>query len=132
MATTPSNGARRSPGLPATWGPSEAPTWGASSGWRRLGRHRFKKTLLRRVIRGEGMWLEPSAGYQLLVTGITQKFLAIPGVKMPRLERLLHRMVDVAGWLFEPDHRIVQFGDTEIDRGAPGILHRSAKDRGML
>jgi hypothetical protein len=104
----------------------------ASSGWRRLGRHRFKTTLLRRVIRGEGMWLEPSAGYQLLATGITRKFLDIPGVRMPKLERLLRRMLDVAGWLFEPDHRIVQIGDTEIDRGAPGILHRGANDRGML
>jgi hypothetical protein len=100
--------------------------------WRRIARRRFVDTFNRRVYRNEGLWLENSSAYQFLLTDLLRRFVPIAGRHHPDLAKLLGRMERVGGWLIEPDHRIVQFG--ESDMLSPGATYQrlADEDRGLL
>jgi hypothetical protein len=100
--------------------------------WRRLGRTRFVRFFHRRVMVDEGFWLENSAAYHYLLTHLLERFVPAARGHRPGLPKLLSRMRTVGGWLIEPDHRIVQFGDSNLSTPGPHLQRRSDADRGML
>ena len=110
----------------------ELPYLSQSPGWRSLAEQRFRDTFFDRIVPREGMWLEPSAGYQLLAIGLLERYMTIPGIASPRLTATLRRMKQVAGWLVEPDRRIVQIGDTDLDRASRPAILAGLHDRGLL
>ncbi len=83
--------------------------------WRGLAIRRFERTLLRRLDRLEGFWLEHSSSYQVLVAKLVRRFVAVQGIDAPGLERIAERMEEVTAWLTMPDGRLVQFGDSDRD-----------------
>jgi hypothetical protein len=100
--------------------------------WSDTARRRFERILRKRVIGQEGFWLEHSANYQVQTTNLLQRFLAIPGVTDPGLQSLHARMTDIAGWLIEPDERIVQFGDSAQSRPPDQYQDAAGDDSGLL
>lgn len=103
-----------------------------AEGWAELGRERFRETMGDRTVADEGLWLEHSAGYQILLSKTLARFLKVPGNRTPELTALLRRMNDVVGWLREPDGRIPQLGDSDL-KEVPGYGDRQARDdRGIL
>jgi hypothetical protein len=100
--------------------------------WGELGRERFERTLRDGTVPGEGLWLEHSAGYQILVTRTLTRFLEVPGNRTPGLVELRRRMQDVVGWLAEPDGRIPQFGDSDLKQVPQFGTLRARDDRGVL
>jgi hypothetical protein len=103
-----------------------------AEGWAELGRTRFAETINDRVVADEGLWLEHSAGYQILISRALARFLAVPGNETPELTDLLRRMEDVVGWLREPDGMIPQFGDSDLKRVPKFADVRARDDRGVL
>lgn len=103
---------------------------GPADHWRRLAKSRFKRNFGRNIIEREGFWEEHSAGYQVHVMTLLQQFVDLTGDHSYR--RLLRRMKDVAGWLTEPDHRLVQIGDSAAMHAPAEIQRRAERDRGML
>lgn len=100
--------------------------------WAELGRTRFAETLNDRVVADEGLWLEHSAGYQILIARTLARFLEVPGNATPQLTDLLRRMQDVVGWLGEPDGQIPQFGDSDLKRLPSFATQRARDDQGLL
>ncbi len=103
-----------------------------SQEWGDLGRTRFETTLRDRTVADEGLWLEHSAGYQMLITRTLARFLSIPGNSTAGLEDLRRRMQDVVGWLREPDGKIPQFGDSDLKTVPTYGARRARNDRGVL
>jgi hypothetical protein len=99
----------------------------AAAQWRELALGRFEDTFASRVVEDEGLWLEHSAGYQLLLTNLLAKALETPGFESPELETVLERMRETSGWLVMPDEQIPQFGHTD-EAGAPAYARRLARD----
>lgn len=83
--------------------------------WEAQARKRFPRTLRGRL--ADGIWLEHSSFYQLLVITSVEDFLAITGPD-PTIERILASMRAAAPWFSRPDGRIIQFGDSS-QRPAP-------------
>jgi hypothetical protein len=104
----------------------EAEEWGA------LGRARFERTLREGTAGEEALWLEHSAGYQILVTRALTRFLEVPGNETPGLVELRRDMQDVVGWLRMPDGKIPQFGDSDLKRVPPFADKRAGNDVGVL
>jgi Heparinase II/III-like protein/Heparinase II/III N-terminus len=100
--------------------------------WRRIARRRFVTTFDRRVYRQEGFWLENSSSYQFLLTDLLRRFVPIAGPHHPGIAGLLERMEQVGGWLIEPDHHIVQFGESDLLSPSAVYQRRSEEDRGLL
>ena len=65
-------------------------------------------------------------------TNLLQRFLTIPGVSDPGLQSLHARMTDIAGWLIEPDDRIVQFGDSAQSHPPTQYQNAADNDSGLL
>lgn len=105
---------------------------GEAAEWGDLGRERFAETLLANTVADEGLWLEHSSGYQILVTAALTRFLQVPGNESPELVELRRRMQDVVGWLREPDGRIPQFGDSDLKPVPAFAEARARNDRGVL
>ena len=104
---------------------------GHAGDWRRTARGRFAKTYLGRVIPDEGLWLEQSAGYQYLLTELLIQYLAIDP-HHGRLDRLRDRMEQVGGLLIEPDHRIVQMGDSKLEQPSARYQQISEGQSGLF
>jgi len=81
--------------------------------WRKLSRARFEDTLRGRL--SEGVWLEHSSGYQFLVIGAVENYLAAYGPD-PELSDLLAQMKSAAAWFVKPNGEITQFGDSNLDQ----------------
>jgi hypothetical protein len=103
-----------------------------ASQWGDLGRERFAETLAANTVADEGLWLEHSSGYQILVTQALTRFLQVPGNVSPELVALRRRMQDVVGWLREPDGGIPQFGDSDLKPVPAFAEARARNDRGLL
>jgi len=93
---------------------------------------RFEATLFGRVIPDEGFWLEHSTSYHFVAIAKLAQFLRTTRNADPSLSALLERMQDVGSWLVEPDGRIVQFGESDLDQGDPAFLEEAADLSGML
>jgi hypothetical protein len=103
-----------------------------ASGWRQTGRRRFAKGFRRRVKADEGLWLENSAGYHYLLANVLARFVPAAGGRPAGFPRLPKRMIDVGGWLIEPDDHIVQFGDSNLFHPGAQFQRRSDTEHGML
>jgi hypothetical protein len=97
-----------------------------------VARQRFEQILRRRIIGAEGFWLEHSANYQVQITNLLERFVALPGVSDPGLQSLLGRMTNVTGWLIEPDERIAQFGDSPKSRPPQQYQDAASDDSGLF
>ncbi len=93
--------------------------------WARLARQRFQRTLLRRLHPQEGLWLEHSADYQVLLSKLVARFSEIETVTSPGLGRIRRRMERVTAWLVEPDGQLLQSGDSDRS-DAPGYIDPDA------
>jgi hypothetical protein len=100
--------------------------------WRATARRRFEKILRKRIIGQEAYWLEHSAAYHIQISSLLERFLAIPGANDPGLQSILGRMVNVAGWLIEPDQRLVQFGDSAQMRPPDTYQDAAGNDSGLF
>lgn len=105
--------ARLAPGL------SEAPAW------ERLARERFARTLRRHS--AEGLWLEHSTAYQLLVIRPLERMLEVLDEQQGQLAEALEEMREAAAWMVRPDGQLVQFGDSNLER-VPGWARQRARE----
>lgn len=101
----------------------------AAEGWKAVARSRFPRTLSHRVS-SEGAWMEHSFGYHFLVMNLARRFLQLGGGSQ-RVRHLLGRMTRAAAWMVEPDGRLAQVGDTDLDRAPSDIVERSRRLDGM-
>ena len=101
--------------------------------WEQFAPRRFQKTLRKRIYPSEGFWLENSSSYHLAVLKLIRAFTALAGSAAPAsLHALTARMVDVAGWLIEPDGRRVLLGDSNLKATPPEAARAARDDDGML
>jgi len=100
--------------------------------WEALGKRRFASTLNGRTIRQDGFWLEHSASYQLAVREEVEYFLGLVGGSHQSLTELFERMTDVAGWLVEPDGKLVLLGSSNVRPVETEVTDAAADDDGML
>jgi hypothetical protein len=99
--------------------------------WRRVGLRRFEHTLRGRAQEREGVWLEPSAAYQVFVAETLEKLVGYANPPA-RLGKLLERMRDSAAWFVMPDGLLAQIGDTDLSLPVPDwALDRAAAQRGL-
>ena len=98
---------------------------------RREGQRRFVRTVDRLTEFDEGLWLEHSTTYQLLVVNVLGRFLEIDKQERPALEELLVRMKEVAAWMTMPDDRWVQAGDSYQDRSDAETRRAARRQRGL-
>ena len=96
--------------------------------WHALARERFEATLRGRL--AEGVWLEHSSGYQFLVTGALEDFLAAYGADS-ELSDLLAQMKSAAGWFVKPNGEITQFGDSNLDEAPDWALAEARAMSGL-
>jgi Heparinase II/III-like protein/Heparinase II/III N-terminus len=99
--------------------------------WRRIGMRRFERTLGARLQAREGVWLEPSAAYQVFVAETLAVFVADANPPA-RYAGLLERMRDAASWFVMPDGQMSQIGDTDLSLPVPAwALARVADESGL-
>jgi hypothetical protein len=98
---------------------------------RRQGQRRFVQTVDKLTEFGEGLWLEHSTTYQLLVVNVLGRFLEIDKQDRPALEELLVRMREVAAWMTMPDDRWLQAGDSYQDRSDAETRRAARRQRGL-
>jgi Heparinase II/III-like protein/Heparinase II/III N-terminus len=98
-----------------------------AAAWHALAPPRFRDTFHGRLDEGEGIWLEHSPGYQLLVIRTVEKFFALTGQDGDLLD-FLPRMKQATGWLLMPDETMPQFGDTDKDK-APDWAPQAAQGK---
>ena len=100
--------------------------------WRETATDRFRSTLLSRVIPSEGLWLEHSTSYHFVAVEKLRQFLEATEDDDQQLVDLLSRMEEVGAWLVEPDGRIVQFGEADLDEGDEAFVAAGDELEGML
>lgn len=83
--------------------------------WDLLSQSRFRKTLLRRMVPSEGIWLEHSPSYQFLVLSTLETFVRATRPEDRLLGTLLTKMQAAGSAFVMPDGRIPQFGDSYQD-----------------
>jgi len=111
----------------------EAPFLSKASAWERFAPQRFEKTLRKRIYPSEGFWLENSSSYHLAVLKLIREFTALAGsAAPPSLHQLTAKMIDVAGWLIEPDGKRVLLGDSNLKATPPEAARAARNDKGML
>jgi hypothetical protein len=97
--------------------------------WERTARSRFPRTLAARVSR-EGAWLEHSFGYHFLVMDLARRFLELGGGNA-RIRNLLARLGRAGAWFVQPDGRLAQIGDTNLEAAPRQVRRRSRRLNGM-
>ncbi len=101
-----------------------------AAAWHALAPPRFRDTFHGRLDEKEGMWLEHSPGYQLLVIRTVEKFFALTGQDGDLLD-FLPRMRQASGWLLMPDKTMPQFGDTDKDKVPSWVPQYAQGKQGM-
>ena len=97
--------------------------------WEFTARHRFPRTLAARVS-PEGAWEEHSFGYHFLVMDLARRFLELGGGNA-RIRHLLARLTRAGAWFVQPDGRLAQIGDTDLEAAPKAVRRRSARLSGM-
>ncbi len=97
--------------------------------WERTARGRFPRTLAARISR-EGAWLEHSFGYHFLVMDLARRFLELGGGN-ERIRHLLQRLSRAGAWFVQPDGRLAQIGDTNLEPAPDRLRRRSRRLSGM-
>jgi hypothetical protein len=97
---------------------------GQAQEWARLAESRFPQTLEGRTS-AEGVWLEHSAGYQLLAIRLAERYLSFHGPD-PATEAALAQLEATAPWFVAPDGKTPLIGDTEEER-APAEYRAAAR-----
>jgi hypothetical protein len=100
--------------------------------WREIATKRFKSTLLSRVFPDEGLWLEHSTSYHFVAVEKLRQFLEATSNDDEELVALLEQMESVGAWLVEPDGKIVQFGESDLDDGNEAFIAAGDELSGML
>ena len=95
--------------------------------WAERARDRFLRTLRGR--QANGVWLEHSSSYQLLVIKSVEDLLRLVGTDAT-LERILDRMREAAAWFVRPDGVIAQFGDSSQGPAPEWALVATASQKG--
>ena len=108
------------------------PDWPQAEEWADVATERFKETLSGRVIPDEGYWLEHSTSYHFVAIAKLEQFLKATGSSDATLTALLAQMQEVGSWLVEPDGKIVQFGESDLDEADPAFAEEAADLSGML
>lgn len=90
---------------------------------------RFRRVLDDRIESREGIWLEHSSTYQLLVLEVVRRMARLTG--RSALERLTDRMERAAAWFVTPAGSLVQFGDTYRSIPPPRIRDDAAAQNGL-
>jgi Heparinase II/III-like protein len=98
--------------------------------WSAKAERRFERNLRLHTAGEEGFWLEHSSGYQLAITRLVQRFLEY-GSPSKELKGLRAQLLDTAGWMIEPDGKVVLFGDTNEKPPTQGELEAAAGQEGL-
>lgn len=107
-----------------------APELPRANEWSRKAERRFARNLRLHTAAEEGFWLEHSAGYQLAITRLVQRFLKY-GSPSRELKQLGAKFLDTAGWMIEPDGKVVLYGDTNEKPPTPAELDVAEAQEGL-
>ena len=101
-----------------------------ASGWKGLAVNRFQRTLHGRLIPGEGLWLEHSAGYQFVTIRLVDAFAQVAG-QQTALADALTALRTAAGWLVMPSERVVPWGDSHASPAPAWAVDEGAAESGL-
>lgn len=107
-----------------------APDLPLAKRWGHVAERRFLRNLRAHLARGEGFWLEHSAGYQLAIARLVERFAEL-GDRSEAFEATRAAMRDAAGWVIEPDGQVVLYGDTDLKRPTEEELAVAAGQSGL-
>ena len=110
--------ARQLPFLP------EAPSW------QDLSNQRFLSTLRASVQWEEGVHLEHSPAYHVLIRNLIDRMQGC-GIGGGKLQELIQRMSANAAWFVMPDGQYPQLGDTDLVQAPPWAQRQTASVRGL-
>ncbi len=107
-----------------------APNLPKAKRWSAKAERRFARNLRLHVAGEEGFWLEHSAGYQLAISRLVQRFADF-GAPSRELRSLGAQLLDSAGWMIEPDGKVVLYGDTNEKPPNEEELEIAARQEGL-
>jgi hypothetical protein len=103
-----------------------------SAEWVEVAKSRFRETLERTVEISEGVHLEHSPFYQLVVRGALERFGSRGMLPEDELRPLLERMDEATAWMTAPDGTLPTIGDTSAGvQPAPEVQEAAAQSSGL-
>jgi hypothetical protein len=92
---------------------------GRSDRWRHQAERSFAAIVRRRLVGREGVWLEHTTQYQVVVTQLVAAFDELTGGESGAVGQILERMRRATARFVVPDGFMTQFGDSNLNQ-APG------------
>jgi hypothetical protein len=103
-----------------------------SADWVEVAKSRFRETLERTVEISEGVHLEHSPFYQLVVRGALERFGSRGMLPEDELRPLLERMDEATAWMTAPDGTLPTIGDTSAGvQPTPEVQEAAAQSSGL-
>lgn len=103
-----------------------------SAEWMEMAKSRFRETLERTIEISEGVHLEHSPFYQLVVRGALERFGSRGMVPEDELQPLLERMDEATAWMTAPDGALPTIGDTNAGvRPTREVQEAAARSSGL-
>ena len=100
--------------------------------WAETASRRFRRVVELTVDISEGVHLEHSPFYQLVVRNALARFAPAELLPAEELEALLQRMDEATSWLTAPDGALPPIGDTNVgSRPSPAVQEAATKTRGL-
>ncbi len=99
--------------------------------WRTRARSRFVANVTSTVSTVDGLHLEHSPVYHMLITEAVRLLNFELGLDDDGLTELLDKMTAAASWLVMPDGRVPQFGDTDLGPAVGWAVDNEAAHRGF-
>ena len=100
--------------------------------WSSMAQQRFLETLQQTVEIGEGVHLEHSPFYQLVIRGALERFGSRGLVRESELQPLLERMDEATAWMTAPDATLPTIGDTSAGvKPTRGVQEAAARSAGL-
>jgi hypothetical protein len=88
---------------------------GDSTRWRHEAERSFAKTVRRRLVGREGVWLEHTTQYQVVVADLVDRFYTLTGGESSAVAKILDRMRRAAARFVMPDGLMTQIGDSNLN-----------------
>ncbi|MFH2008675.1 MAG: heparinase II/III family protein [bacterium] len=99
--------------------------------WRRRATARFVENVTSTVSVQDGVHLEHSPAYHILISEILEQLINELGLGGEQLRALLEKMTAAAPWFVMPDGFYPQFGDTDLGRPSQWVLDAAGEHIGF-